>query len=84
MYLPCKNTRTKLCHLLGVLGIAELTICLINAVILRNACLALHFVSENRMSSNPRRGLQPHDIELQRAPVISYEELLGGQRTLFQ
>ena len=28
--------------------------------------------------------LQPHDIELQRAPVVSYEELSGDRRPLFQ
>ena len=53
--LTSKSTHTKLCHLLGVLRNAEL-------------CVSSQKLGR---SANPRRRLQPHDIELQRAPVIS-------------
>ena len=35
-------------------------------------------------AANPMRALQTHDNGLQRAPVISYEELSGDRRPLFQ
>ena len=44
------------------------------------------FVSSWKMAraANPMRALQTHDNGLQRAPVISYEELSGDRRPLFQ
>ena len=39
---------------------------------------------ENSTSSKSHGALEPHDNELQRAPIISYEELLGERRLLFQ
>ena len=35
-------------------------------------------------AANPTRALQTDDNGLQRAPVISYEELSGDRRPLFQ
>ena len=35
-------------------------------------------------AANPARALQTHDNGLQRAHVISYEELSGDRRPLFQ
>ena len=85
--LTIKNTHAKLCRLLGVSGIAESTICSMQIFM-------SHF-EENRVfcfisswkiarAANPTRALQTHDNELQRAPVISYEELLADLRPLFQ
>ena len=37
-----------------------------------------------RATGNPTRALQTHDNGLQRALVISYEELSGDRRPLFQ
>ena len=42
----------------------------------------LRFVSSR--AADPTRALQTHDNELQRALAISYAELLGYRRPLFQ
>ena len=46
----------------------------------------LCFISSWKIAraANPMRALHTHDNELQRAPVISYEELSGDQKHLFQ
>ena len=41
-------------------------------------------IARARGAANPTRALQTHDNGLQRAPVISYEELSGDRRPLFQ
>ena len=79
--LTIKNTHPKLCRLLGV---AELTIRSMRIFFSNfEESRVLCFVSSWR-AANPTRALQTHNNELQRAPVISYEELLCDRRPLFQ
>ena len=46
----------------------------------------LCFVSSWKIAqaTNPTRALQTHDNDFQRAPVTSYEQLVGDRRHLFQ
>ena len=50
---------------------------LVSAIFRKAECHGLFCFKEIMGMTNPMRSLQTHDNEHQRAPVISYEELLG-------
>ena len=87
LILTIKNTHPKLCRLWVFSGTAELTIRSIQIFFSHfEESQVLCFISSWKIAraANPTRALQTYDNELQRAPVISYEELSGDRRPLFQ